>query len=71
MVIPILIINHVVPDSMMESKTRLIVVLILLAIQIASVMTHLVKIRRELKKFKQELEKEKREFDLRIKNLIK
>ena len=69
MIIPILIINHAIPDSMMEKETRHIVVLILLTIQINSVIIQVVKTKRNLKKLEKELEQEKKDWYLRIKNM--
>lgn len=69
MIIPILIINHAIPDSMMEKETRHIVVLILLTIQITSVIIQVVKTKRNLKKLEKELEQEKKDWYLRIKDM--
>lgn len=71
MMIPIIIINHVIPDSMIEEKTRVIVVLFLLAIQISSVLIFAMKQRKELKKLEAELQEERNLLDIKIKNLNK
>lgn len=68
MMIPIIVINHVIPDSMMEEETRIIIVLILLTIQVLSVCIFAFKTRREFKREKAKFEKERDLLDIRIKN---
>ncbi len=74
MLIPILIINTIIPDSVMSKETRHTVVLILLTIQIASVITDFFQIRKKIKKLHRtldEFEKDKTDVRVKIRNHIK
>lgn len=68
MMIPIIIINHVIPDSMIEVETKIIIVLILLTIQVLSVFIFAFQTRRQFKREKAKFQKEMDLLDIRIKN---
>lgn len=68
MMVPIIIINHVIPDSMIESETKTIIVLILLTIQVLSVFIFAFQTRRQFKREKAKFQKEMDLLDIMIKN---